>query len=609
MRDIPSSNFTMKKAKSKKQERRRTVRGKPISIPSNELKRANVTDKILKIGLKSKFKNVMVDNSKNLIKYKMQKDRILKKKKEKFYKEQKERIKKLLLEEKKLQELAQNGLIQMSQVLKKRGSDSQQASKNRERIEELNKEIKMIKNDLRGIKDIGKLEEYKRIIRSSARKRGPNRLKSIKESKEFSQAREELMDMPVKFKRDEQGRIFDSNNNPITLTAKDVASIKTNQEKFKSDKIKGMFKYKNTELKQDYGDQVYDQNIKEARSRKRRKIIGGLGFAMSRNTKRPRRVGRVEDVSAMKHIRHTGKLSKYSIQKNMYQAKQREGPVPDVEWWDEPLVNFTTENYMSAFFMKSFKRSNGYEKEKSEKNKSDKMVFETWMGNDIELRVSLIEELMKVDDMSKIVKDLDALNLLCKDNIKRLPRIVEVGAVEELKEYQTRDEARRSKRERKLAAMKDIQEKIKYGLVPPPEPKLTLSNFMSVLKEDAIQDPTKVELIVRKAIDQRHKKHLKHNQKRKENKLSNKEKRRRKSIKDMNRKAVLSVFKIPDLSNFENQYKINTNARKFFLKGFCIVPAKFLKELSGVVLTIAGEKFTKKFEKLLTQRIKWGESN
>jgi hypothetical protein len=605
MQDIPSSNFAMKNTKSKSKNKRRKYRGKPISIPSKELKRRNVTDRILKIGLPDKYRNVMIDDTKNVLKYKKDKDRILKKKKEKFYKEQKERIKKMIQEEKKLQEFTRNGIIHVKKTLGKRGDIKDQGDESEKRIINLQNEIKEIKNELRKIKDIGRLEEYKRIIRSSSRTSGSRRLKSIQETNEINLARQELLKMPVKFKRDEQGRIFDINNNPINLSANDVSSVGANQEKFRNEKIKSMLKYRYTDLKNDYGEQVYDSNIKEAKSKKRRKTISGLGFAMSRNSRRPKKVGRVEDPGAMRHIRHTGKLSKYSIQKNMYKMKKLEGPVPDVEWWDEPLINFTTENYMTPFFIKKFKKKN---QTKFKKDKTGKeMLFENWIGNDLELRLNLIEDLLEREDISKVVKDLDALNLLCKDNIKRLPKITEVGAVEELKEYQTRDEARRSKREKKLAAMKEIQEKIKYGLVPPPEPKLKLSNFMNILKEEAIQDPTKVELLVRKKIEQRNRKHEKHNQKRKAAKLSNKEKRRRKSIKDMNKKAFLSVYRIRDLSNFENQYKINVNAKKFFLKGFCIAPAKFLKDLFGVVIIIAGEKFTKKFDKLILQRIKWNK--
>jgi hypothetical protein len=598
----------MKTTKSKSNKKRKH-RGKPVSIPSKELKRRNVTERILKIGLPDKYRNVMIDDTKNVLKYKKDKDRILKKKKEKFYMEQKERIKKLIQEEMKLQEYTRIGIIHAKKVLGKRGETSNQEDESQKTITNLQMEIKTIKNELRKIKDLGKLEEYKRIVRSSTRTRGSKRFKSVKESQELSEARQELLGMPVKFKRDDQGRIFDINNNPINLTANDVSSVGANQEKFRSEKIKSMLKYRNNELKNDYGEQVYDENIKEAKSKRRKKTISGLGFVMSRNSRAPKRSGQIKDPGAMRHIRHTGKLSKYSIQKNMYKMKALQGPVPDVEWWDDPLINFSTESYMTPSFIKDFKGKCIMSGKNKKMQKEKEMLFENWIGNDIEMRLSLMEELLTREDIHKVVKDLDALNLLCKDNISRLPRIGEVGAVEELKEYQTRDEAKRTKREKKLAKMKEMQEKVKYGLVPPPEPKLKLSNFMSVLKEEAIQDPTKVELLVRKKIEQRNKKHLKHNQKRKAAKLSNKEKRRRKSIKDMNKKAFMSVYRIKDLSSFENQYKINVNAKKFFLKGFCIVPGKFLKDLFGVVIVIAGEKFTKKFDKLLTHRIKWNKGN
>lgn len=588
----------MKTNKSKSKNKKRRVRGKPVSIPTKELKRRNVNDRILKIGLPSKYKNVMIDDTKHVIKYKKDKDRLLKKKKEAFYAEQKERIKKLVQEEEKLQEFTRNGLIHAQGSLGKRAQPDASQQESRQRVRDLKAEIKGIKDQLRRIRDLGKLQEFKKLIRSSTRKRGANRLKFLQETSELNQTREALRGMPVKFRRDEQGRIFDIHNNPVSLTANNVSSVGANQEKFRNEKIRAILKYRNADLRSDYGDQVFDANIKEARSSRRRKTASGLGFAMSRNSRRPRR--RVEDMGGMRHIRHTGRLSKYSIQKNTYQRRPAEGPVPDVEWWDEPLINFTTENYMTPHFIKDFKRAH------AKQSQARETLFEDWLGNDIELRLHLMDDLRGRRDMRKVVKDLDALNLLCKDNIKRLPRVLATGEVRELREYQTRDEARRSKRERKLAAMREIQEKVKYGLVPPPEPKLKLSNFMSVLKEEAVQDPTKVELLVRKAIDQRHKKHLKHNQKRKAARLSNKEKRRRKSVKDMAKKALLSVYRVADLSGFENQYKVNVNAKKFFLKGFCMVPAKFLKDLSGVIVTVAGDKYTRKFEKLLQKRIKWG---
>jgi U4/U6 small nuclear ribonucleoprotein PRP3 len=70
--------------------------------------------------------------------------------------------------------------------------------------------------------------------------------------------------------------------------------------------------------------------------------------------------------------------------------------------------------------------------------------------------------------------------------------------------------------------MKEQQEKIRLGLIPPPEPKgkkiskitnfnldfcffslVKISNLMRVLCSDAVQDPTKIEQYVRNQMAQR----------------------------------------------------------------------------------------------------------
>ena len=539
-----------------------------------------------------KYKNVMMQDTRKLLKYKQKKDKELIRKKEKFYKEQKERIGRLVQEEKDLMKVRKLDLEQREKVLGKRASFRKNETNNREKIEEYYREIKAIKQKLRRIKDIRELETYKQRVRGGFSK---TQVRGNSEA-------EKLLETPMKFVRDEQGRIFDSNNNPITLTAKDVSSVKVNQEKFRSDKIRNMMKYKGNELKVDFGEKVFDENIKEAKTKKRRKALSGLGFSLSRNRKKLENYDIIKDFTGMKMIKKTGKLSDYQIRKKMYQDKiGRNGHVkdiPEMEWWDKPFVNFTTERYMSQTFIKQFLKGC---------NKTDnKNHNETKIENSLEQRFSLIEKLIQdSEDISKILKDREVLNIIGKDRLGRLPRLWEAGEVKKLKQYPTRDEAKRTKREKKLKELREIQEKIKYGVLPPPESKLKLSTFMSVLKEDALQDPTKVDMIVRKAIKDRQKKHERHNIKRKKQKLSKKEKRRIKAKKDLELKQMLSVYKVRDLANFENQFKINTNARKFFIKGFCLVPAKFLKEFPGVVVTYAGEKFTNKFEKLIMKRIIW----
>ena len=52
-------------------------------------------------------------------------------------------------------------------------------------------------------------------------------------------------------------------------------------------------------------------------------------------------------------------------------------------------------------------------------------------------------------------------------------------------------------------AEKEKQEKIQFGLIEKPEPKVRISNLMRVLGSEAVQDPTKVEAHVRAQMAER----------------------------------------------------------------------------------------------------------
>ena len=66
------------------------------------------------------------------------------------------------------------------------------------------------------------------------------------------------------------------------------------------------------------------------------------------------------------------------------------------------------------------------------------------------------------------------------------------------------------------------------GLVPPPEPKFKLSNFMKVLGEHAVSDPSKMEKRVLAQVAQRATNHEMRNEARKLTPQEQREKRRRK---------------------------------------------------------------------------------
>ena len=58
--------------------------------------------------------------------------------------------------------------------------------------------------------------------------------------------------------------------------------------------------------------------------------------------------------------------------------------------------------------------------------------------------------------------------------------------------FLTVKERKRIRKLRRLEKEKDKQEKMKLGLLKPPEPKLKFNNFMRILGDEAIQDPSQV---------------------------------------------------------------------------------------------------------------------
>jgi hypothetical protein len=571
-------------------------RNKPVSIPTTQFKSKNFNEKLQKMKIPEKYRSLVDEDQKRLLQYNHKKEKKLNLKKEKFYKEQRDRIKKLIEDEKDIQKVRNLEQQQREELLGKRPSLSTPAIENQSqnKIESFKEQLQQIKNKIRAVKDLRELEKLQKEIRMGKTNNITNTNTNLQE---------ESLNPGWNYTKDQQGKIFDKNNNPISLNNKDIASAKINQEKFKAEKIKNMLQYKDDEVKSTYGAKAFDENIRQATNKKRNKTMMGLGFSLSRNRKRVEKPQMFGDRTAMKMIKKTGKLSKYSLNKNMYVSSDMVNSVPEVEWWDKPFVNYTSENYMSQTFIKQFFQKNIKVKQKPN-------TIQSLLRNNISQRFDLVKTLLQDDtDLQKVLKDKEVLNIIGKDKCSKLPKIEEADAVTELKTYKTRQEIKKEKRETKLQKMKDIQEKIKYGILPAPEPKLKLSNFMSVLKEEALQDPTKVEMTVRKAIEARQKKHQRHNLKRKKQKMSNTDKRRIKANRDLEKKSLLSVYKIHELQNFENQYKVNSNARKFFIQGFCLVPAVFLKELKPIIVTFAGEKHSQKYHKLLTKRIKWTRGN
>ncbi|OZJ02267.1 hypothetical protein BZG36_04700 [Bifiguratus adelaidae] len=173
----------------------------------------------------------------------------------------------------------------------------------------------------------------------------------------------------------------------------------------------------------------------------------------------------------------------------------------------------------------------------------------------------------------------------------------------------TKKEQKKLRRQRRLEAQKDKQDKIRLGLLPPEAPKVKLANLMKVLGQEAIQDPTKIEAQVRKEMAARERKHLQMNA---ERKLTDEEAsaKKRQKIEDDSRGSGVAdgvhvvVFKINDLSHPKHLFKVDMNAKQLALTGRALVNDK-----CNIVIVEGGPKGIKAYKKLMLRRIDWNEES
>ncbi|XP_069505826.1 U4/U6 small nuclear ribonucleoprotein Prp3 isoform X2 [Ambystoma mexicanum] len=168
--------------------------------------------------------------------------------------------------------------------------------------------------------------------------------------------------------------------------------------------------------------------------------------------------------------------------------------------------------------------------------------------------------------------------------------------------YLTKKEQKKLRRQTRREAQKEMQEKVRLGLMPPPEPKVRISNLMRVLGTEAVQDPTKVEAHVRAQMAKRQKAHEEANAARKLTSEQRKEKKAKKLKEDISLGVHTSVYRIRNLTNPAKKFKIEANAGQLYLTGVVV-----LHKDVNVVVVEGGPKAQKKFKRLMLHRIKWDE--
>ncbi|XP_073341995.1 U4/U6 small nuclear ribonucleoprotein Prp3 [Pagrus major] len=170
--------------------------------------------------------------------------------------------------------------------------------------------------------------------------------------------------------------------------------------------------------------------------------------------------------------------------------------------------------------------------------------------------------------------------------------------------YLTKKEQKKLRRQTRREGQKEVQEKVRLGLMPPPEPKVRISNLMRVLGTEAVQDPTKVEAHVRAQMAKRQKAHEEANAARKLTAEQRKEKKVKKLKEDLTDGVHIAVYRIRNLQNPAKKFKVEANANQLYLTGTVV-----LHRDVNLVVVEGGPKSLKKFKRLMLHRIKWVEHN
>ena len=172
---------------------------------------------------------------------------------------------------------------------------------------------------------------------------------------------------------------------------------------------------------------------------------------------------------------------------------------------------------------------------------------------------------------------------------------------ESLPMYLTKKERKRIRRQARQERELEKRDKMMMGLIPAPETKFKLSNFMKLLGDQAVADPSKVELRVIKEMQKRQLVHEMRNLSRTLTPTERKEKKRKKLIEDTSRQVYVALFRVKDFSSGKLRFKVDVNAQQlnltgvgkrfielFFLFNLCL---KSMPTLFSIVVSFGKNKY------------------
>lgn len=169
--------------------------------------------------------------------------------------------------------------------------------------------------------------------------------------------------------------------------------------------------------------------------------------------------------------------------------------------------------------------------------------------------------------------------------------------------YLTKKELKRQRKLRRQEKQRELQDMQAAGLVQAPEPRLTLSNFIRVLGDQAYVDPSQMEQKVMAQMEARQRAHMERNETAKLTKEQRAAKAARKLHEDTAKTGIhVALFFVKDLSHPYHRTKVDLNAQQNDITGGVIESE--VPKLACVICE-GGPKAIKRYIRLMTVRMKW----
>uniref|UniRef100_A0A6I8PHK5 U4/U6 small nuclear ribonucleoprotein Prp3 n=1 Tax=Ornithorhynchus anatinus TaxID=9258 RepID=A0A6I8PHK5_ORNAN len=289
---------------------------------------------------------------------------------------------------------------------------------------------------------------------------------------------------------DEQGRTVDASGKEVELTHR-MPTLKANIRAVKREQFKQQLKEKPSEDLE--ANTFFDPRVSSAPSQRQKRTFKFHDKGkFEKIAQRLRTKAQLEKLQAeiSQAARKTGIHTSTKLALIAPKKELKEGDIPEIEWWDSYII------------------PNGFD---------------------------LSNEAPKKEEYFGIT------NLV--EHPAQLNPPVDSDTPVTLGVYLTKREQKKLRRQTRREAQKELQEKVRLGLMPPPEPKVRISNLMRVLGTEAVQDPTKVEAHVRAQMAKRQKAHEEANAARKLTAEQRKVKKIKKLKEDVSQGVHVSVYR------------------------------------------------------------------